>query len=509
MFITGVYKESNKLEVKRRYRVGTSIGKNAIILSASKVVLMGLSMLISMMLARFRTLEEYGTYSQIIMVINLVTTIFILGLPNSINYFLAKAKDDKEKRKFLSNYYTITTIISVGVGIALFLATPIIVRYFDNPLITKLSYILAIVPWSNIMLSTIDNIYIIYNKTKNIVVFRFLNLALTMTLIILAEVFNMNFYVYMFLYAISNGIFAFSIYYVVYKLAGGLQISLDRKLVRDIFIFSIPMGLASIVGTINIQMDQFIISTLFSTEEYAIFSIASKEIPITIIATSITAVLLPQVIRLLEKDKKDRVLAIWGSATALAYMLICFCVTALVVFAPDVIRILYSDKYLAGVEVFRIYSLVLLLRCTYFGMILNAKGKTKFILYSSIMALILNIVLNIILYYMFGFIGPAIATFISQLIINLAQLLFTTKVLKVNFKEIFPWKNIFYVSMINMLLAAIWIMSKNLLLLDQAIGSICETILIGLVGVVLYISIMRKNMIKQWNKLNEGDSQYD
>lgn len=482
-----------------------SIGKNVIILSVSKIFLMLLSIIVSMLLARFRSLEEYGTYSQVIMVINFVTTIFILGLPNSINYFLARAEDENKKRNFLSTYYTLTTLISFGVGIILFLATPYIVAYFNNPLISKLAYVLAIFPWANITISTIDNIYIIYNKTKYIMIFRSINLLTTLLIIIIAEVLNMNFYKYMFIYTISMAIFSLAIYYIVNKLSGGLSINLNTKIIKEIFIFSIPIGIASIIGSINIQLDQLIISSLFSTEEYAIFSIASKEIPITIIATSITAILLPKVVKLLKYDKKYEVLTIWGSATTLSYIFICFCVTGLVIFAPAVITLFYSDKYIAGVTVFRIYSLVLLLRCTYFGMILNAKGKTKFILYSSLLALILNVILNIILCNIFGFIGPAIATFISQAVINLIQLIFTAKLLKTKLKHIFPWKNIFYITCINIFIASFFIIIKNILSLDRFIGNILEAVFIGLIGLFIYILILRKKITTQWYELNKGE----
>jgi len=69
-------------------------------------------MITAMLLSRFRTLEEYGTYSQLLMVINIATTFFMLGLPNSINFFLARAENNNERQKFLSVYYTLSTVLS-------------------------------------------------------------------------------------------------------------------------------------------------------------------------------------------------------------------------------------------------------------------------------------------------------------------------------------------------------------------------------------------------------------
>lgn len=71
--------------------MSNTVGKNAVVLTASKIITTSISLASVMLLSRFRTLEEYGTYSQTLLVINLATALFMLGLPNSTNYFLALA----------------------------------------------------------------------------------------------------------------------------------------------------------------------------------------------------------------------------------------------------------------------------------------------------------------------------------------------------------------------------------------------------------------------------------
>ena len=82
-----------------------SIAGDATKLTAVKVATTLLTMLSTMLLSRFRTLEEYGIYSQLQLVITIVVTIFMIGLPNSINYLLAKADNRKEQKDFLSIYF--------------------------------------------------------------------------------------------------------------------------------------------------------------------------------------------------------------------------------------------------------------------------------------------------------------------------------------------------------------------------------------------------------------------
>lgn len=133
--------------------------------------------------------------------------------------------------------------------------------------------------------------------------------------------------------------------------------------------------------------------------------------PVTIIASALTAVLMPRLVRLLRDKEYDDAVNIWGNSIRNFIYHYLFCFIRFDSFAPEVISLLYSDKYLPGVDVFRVYSLVLLLRVTYFGMILNSIGKTKFIFYSSILALILNVILNYIFYLIFGFYRSSLCLF--------------------------------------------------------------------------------------------------
>ena len=69
-----------------------TIGGNIINLFSAKSITLIISMITTMLLARFVTLNEFGSYSQMLLVVNLVSTVFMLGLPSSINYFLARAE---------------------------------------------------------------------------------------------------------------------------------------------------------------------------------------------------------------------------------------------------------------------------------------------------------------------------------------------------------------------------------------------------------------------------------
>lgn len=472
-------------------------------LTASKVLTLIIGMVTAMLLSRFRTLEEYGTYSQLLMVISITTSIISLGIPNSINYFLARAESDQEKQKFLSVYYSLNTLISFATGLVLVLSAPLIASYFNNPLINSFVYFLAVFPWTQIIQASIENLLIVYQKTTGIIVFRVLNSLLLIGIIVVVQLLNWNFQAFLILFLVIQVLFSISTYLIAKSLSGKLQVDFNRELIGKILKFSVPLGLASVVGTISIELGKLVIGAMYNTEQLAIYANASREMPVTIISASLTAVLLPQLARLLSKEKNEESVTLWGKSVTLSYVFMSFFSAVLFVFAPQIISILYSDKYLPGVNVFRIFSLVILLRTTYFGILLNSKGKTKIIFYSSIASLILNLILSYLFYLLFGFIGPALASFAAIGLVNLLQLITTGKILNVPFKQIFPWTELGKISVINLLLGVSFFLLNQFFASVFIINPVILAIIIGCLWLMLYIYIMRNYLMQVFRMIKK------
>lgn len=480
----------------------TTLGSEAIRLTISKFITLAITTLTTMLLSRFRSLEEYGTYSQILLVINLTTTLLMLGLPGSINFFLARAETQEDRKYFLSVYYTLSTAISFIIGGVLVLAIPLIEGYFRNPLIRNFYYFLALYPWASIISSSIENVLVVYKKTGFLMKYRVIVSAISLASVIVIQWLDGGFSEYMLTYVGINCIFAISVYMIVSQCSGRLKICFDISLIRSIFVFSIPIGFSTVVGTLNTEMDKLMIGYLMDTEQMSIYTNAARELPLTIVASSITAVLLPRLTKMIQQGRTKDAVNVWKYATEVAFIIICFIVAGVITYANEVMLILYSEKYLPGISVFRIYTLNLLLRVTYFGIILNAYGETKKIFHCSIISLILNSILNPLFYLILGMEGPAIATFLSILLIQLLQLKMTSTIAKISFSEIFPWKQYGMVIVVNVVFAiAFWVI-KNIVPLQVYIGEVAESIVFGIVWGAIYFFSMKKWLLDKWKKLN-------
>lgn len=473
-----------------------SFTTDAVRLTASKIVGNILTLVSAMLLARIRTLEENGIYSELLLVINLATAIFMLGLPNSINYFLSRAETREDKNQFLSLYYTLSSILSVVLGIVLVALLPIWTGYFNNPNLSQFAFFLLVFPWTKVVMASVENVLVVLGKSKTLVWYRISNSVCLLLLILFIWLTKTGFMAYMLLYVIVEGFYTIAVYLMVAKYTGRIRWNINKQLIRSVLAFSVPLGLASIVGTLNVEIDKLMIGHLLSTEELAIYSYASKELPLTIVATSLTAVLMPKMVKLFQQKRIEEAVAVWKDVTTISLAIMAFFGIGMAVFSSEAMTILYSEKFAPGGPVFAIYSLSLLLKCTYFGIVMNTTGKTRIILYSAIGTLVLNTIMNIAFYKIIGVIGPALATFLSGVIMVAFQLVFSSKLIHVKFSQIFPWKNMATLISLNILLGIVF-RFIHITLLPGDFQAVALAIVWGLV----YCLILLIPGKKLWQKL--------
>ncbi|MCR4693173.1 MAG: oligosaccharide flippase family protein [Firmicutes bacterium] len=472
-----------------------SLGTHALRLTAIKTITILITMFIVMLLSRYQTVEEYGIYAELLLVSNLGASIMIFGLPNSINYFLARADTLEDRQCFLSVYYSVSTILSIAIGFMLVASIPEIEGYFHNTWIHFFWYFLAIYPWASIISSSLENTLIVYQKTQLLLWYRFLYSTTLLLTIVLIQWIETNFVSLMVALSTIHFIFALIVYRIVNRVSGGFSFSLDISTIQSIFRFSIPIGLATAVGTLSTEMDKLLIGYMMDIEQLAIYTNAAKELPLSIVASSITAVLLPQIVRLMKDNQPETAIRLWGTAIELVLIIITFIVSCVFVFAEDIISLLYSDKYLPGVNIFRVYSLNLIFRCTYFGMILNACGKTKQILYCSVITLVLNLILNPLCFWGFGIIGPAIATLMSISIMVLLQLKMTSKILSISMTQYLPLTGISNIFLVNI------VFSVFLFIIGHYFNGIYWGIILSSICGIIYFSLMKNKMAQLWKAL--------
>jgi O-antigen/teichoic acid export membrane protein len=473
--------------------------KGSLLLTAAKILDLVVDLLNVAIISRVFTLSEYGFYSQIMITATFFASFINLGLPSSINFFLAKEERYERKRKYLSNIVVLVNIIGFLSFIILFCIKGYISTYFENPSLGEYAYVFCLLPWIRLGILLRDNVFIVMNKVSNAifnrVVMSIVRISLPITMLLVHLTFSN--YILLFLF-IEVSLFIYVQVSILFLFKGISFKSINIKLFIEILRYSIPLGVALAVGTINIQFDKIIIGKYFNTEEFAIFVNMSREIPVSALSASIVTIIMPSIIFKMQKKQYIEVVDLWKKTISFSYFIISPIIAILLCLSQESIILLYSEKYLDGLNVFRIYILILYFRVIYFGMILNAAGQTKKILNSSLLSLVLNIILSIILINILGFSGPAWATLISTLLMALYQLKVTSKILKLKIRDLFPWDNILKVTIKDLSLVIIVIALKYFIFIPIGIPSIWSLIIATTLWVIIttlfYLRFMRKSL---------------
>ena len=419
--------------------MGHSLSKKAGYIAFGQGLAAISSIIAGAILSRYLTKETYGTYRQLWLVYNTLCPLITLGIPTSVNYFVPQLKKS-EQSTFNLQTFVILTAGGAILSTLFFLGAPIIANFFHNPALMPVAQLFALIPVFVLPTLYYKNIFICLNRP-------FLVASLSAGLAV-GRLFAVGVPAIMGygLNGVLIGLLVFSslqlaiVASLIFKTLGirfsGWSFNLLQRQLR----YALPLGLASIVGTLTLQLDKIVISSFFSASQYAVYVNGAIEIPlIGIVTSSVMAVLMPEFVRLNADGRLKHLLVLWHSAIRKVALIILPTMVFLLIYAPEFLTLLFSAKYTDSATIFRVYLLALPNRITTFGTILLSLGFSGLVMRYSVFALLLNLGLNYLFVNTVGFIGPAIGTVIAIYFINYLQLQKIASLMSDRLGSIFPW----------------------------------------------------------------------
>lgn len=201
--------------------------------------------------------------------------------------------------------------------------------------------------------------------------------------------------------------------------------------------FSIPIGVSSLVARLNRNIDKFIVSYFLPESLVAVYIVGATEIPLVkVIPFAVGSVLISRFVQFQIDDKRKELRDLWYKGIEKVSLIVLPLTFLFITFAPELIVLLFGADMAAAAAPFRIYSLIILLRVTSYGSILQAFGDTTSILKLSVNLLAMNIALSIPATMAFGILGTASAAVLA----NYINLAITLRVIGRHMRE--PWHRV-------------------------------------------------------------------
>lgn len=416
---------------------------DAILLAVIRLLTMLLGIFSTMLLSKSLSLQVYGTYSQANLIISIGTSFSILGLTDGTNFFFNKAKDEVEGRENLNTIFAIQIAVGGLLGFVILIFHEWIIQYFQNEKLTGIFIYIAFRPLLNNLLAMLQNLQVSIGRTKIIAVRNIAVSIVKLLAIYLAiRIFNdikTIFLCLLFLDAITVVYFWNSFGKEKYPIE---ILKVNKKRVSGILKFCIPMGVFVLTNSLSRDIDKACIGRLGGTEELAIYTNCSTILPVDIISAAFLTVVIPIMTRYISLGDYKKGSDLFSYYIQIGYLTTATFSVAIAALSKEVILFLYGEAYLKGEYVFLLYMIVSILRFANLSLVLSANGETQRLMIISVVGLLFNVFMNIALYYLMGFVGPAIATVVITAATTFILLKRSTDILHTNMGRIFDFKKL-------------------------------------------------------------------
>ncbi|HMN31989.1 MAG: oligosaccharide flippase family protein [Chitinophagaceae bacterium] len=436
---------------------------NVIILTIAQGVNIVLGFLFTPYLVRTLDKNIYGTFSQVNLVADVVSLVFSIAIIQ-----IAMMLFSNTNKRFEDSIKTVILFVLYG-GIlgAIFC----IIFSFFAPSIFKnelLGMWLKLFSFSIIgskLNLVLNQALIRINKTKFLMTLsvcsNFTKLSLALVALKVFQSVEMLLIVYA-LEPIISSIIQIALLKKLNLLTGRF----DRMILKEIWQIGIPLYIVELLGNSYTYIAGFIISGYFGENEYAIYKNGSMELPLigTIYATISTIMMADMTMHIQSKNylavAESKRKIITTTAVVIFPLALFF-----IFFNKEFITIYFSEKYIESSKIFIVFCLALLIRIQNYSDILIILRKSKYVLYSFLVFMIMNIILNIFLSKTLGILGCAIATISSVYILSFMQLHLTIKSLKVTYNQYIDFKSLFKILVITLVAICIIRMGLDLITL--------------------------------------------
>ena len=124
----------------------SELPKQAGILSATEFFRLAIKAVIGIALAHLLTPSELGSYRQLFLIYTTFSTLLLLGIPQSMLYFLPKAESPEKQNALITRCLNLISLLGLIFALCLLIFRKPIATLFNNPALEKLLILYALYP---------------------------------------------------------------------------------------------------------------------------------------------------------------------------------------------------------------------------------------------------------------------------------------------------------------------------------------------------------------------------
>lgn len=423
----------------------------ALQLMSGRAVAFLVTFFIPVLLSRMFTLEEFGTYKLIFLIVYSLYGVGQIGMAECLYYFLPAHPESAGR--FVTNSIAMLAATGTLCLTILLLFGERIAARLNNPALTQYAWMAGAYL---ILMMTGAALEIVMIARKR---FRWATLSYGISdalrgalLVIFAAVTRRLEWV------LIAGLIFFAIraiaflLYVRREFKGNTRF--DWQLLKLQFAYTIPFSFAILIDIIQQNYHQYAVAAYFSPAVLAIYSIGCLQIPLPeFLASPASNVMMVRMGDELREGRKSHVVPIWHDTSRKLALVFIPAAAMLIVNANRIITLLFGDRYAQSVPIFMLWSLTIVFSIFQTDGVMRVFAQTRFLVVMNLARLITIVSLMKWSLHRFDLLGPVIVTLIGVTVAKTVALGRIKVLLEIPVKQLMPWMNLGGIAILAMLAA--------------------------------------------------------
>lgn len=391
------------------------VGKSAALLTAGGMLEFMFQFLVPIVLVRNLDPHEFGQYRLLVLLLGTVLGLAPAFMPQSLFYYLPAASDER-KRSIIGNVLVYLALMGCVAALA---ASPL--TAFGGPKVDKLfeaSHGLSSVFLGlSVLLSITTTLAIAEGR---IMWHFYTDLAITLvraSMISLAALLTHSIAWVVAALVMDTAVRGLVVLAYLITRPGGARLACRPRLLASQLCYALPLALGTSLFAMRTQSDQWIAATFFSSASFAAFSIGVVVLPVAaLIRQPINSAMLPRLSTEFAAGNHAGVQELLVKGSSAAMLVLVPLAGILFVLAPDIVALVYTDRYLSAVPVMRTYLAVIAMQSLAIGyaMPILDMGKTALIVNAT--GLLLSCSISLAAARYFGLAGAAAGSAMAFLV---------------------------------------------------------------------------------------------
>lgn len=384
----------------------TSFVSRGAVLASARLLNQALALLSPLLLVRLLEISEYGRYRQFMATAMFITSLAGFALASNLNYLIARSPERQ------ATDITNTCLLMFGVSVASALVVALARPWIVPPEIASAWPLLAAYVFLFLNLEVLVSYWLAHRRSGPVMGYT-LGITLWRLTTLLAATFWLRDVEMIFVVLVCAEALKNLAIYLWLRHRRLLVFRWDRDAMREQVRLGLPLGAGSVLYKLN-DVGKVVVGNQMGPVPMAIYATAAYQVPlVNIVQGALADVIFPDMVKRAQQDPRHG-LMLWKRAQVLIFAVICPAWALLTYWAEPVVRVLFTDAYVAAVPFFQVFLLLMLRQCFQFSTPLRSVADNASFAHANLVALAINATCIVTLMPRYGLWGPTLGLVIGQ-----------------------------------------------------------------------------------------------